>query len=144
MCVPFAVVSWTQQFRVAVRWITTSFAYACATGKAVDFGCARCLFAGLRVVVPRCCDVTPEEAGAAFDDDTRWYTTKATSSASATTMAALQFGLRRSLILIGVAGSKTSAAVIACGPPCVWSYSRTSGSGSAPTARAILRIWPLA
>src|SRR5258708_18660563 len=138
MCVPFAVVSWTQQFRVAVSWITASFAYACATGKAVDFGCARCLFAGLRVVVPRCCDVTPEEAGAAFDDDdTRWYTTKATSSASATTMAALQFGLRRSLILIGVAGSKTSAAVMACGAPCAWPYSRTSGPASAPPAPAM-------
>ena len=58
-------------------------------------------------------------------------------------MAALQFGLRRSLILIGVAGSNTSAAVT-CGAPCTWSYSRINGSGSVPTARAMLRMWPRA
>ena len=59
-------------------------------------------------------------------------------------MARLQLGLRRSFSLIGVDGSKTSAAVIAWGAPWVASYSRISGSGSAPTARAMLRIWPRA
>ena len=59
-------------------------------------------------------------------------------------MARLQFGPRRSLILIGVAGSKTSAAEMGRGAPRSWSYSRTSASGSAPTARAMLRIWPRA
>ncbi len=125
---------------MAARRITTWFACACATGDAADLECAGCLFVGWPVVA-RCCELRPEEAGAALgDDDTRWYTTKPTSSASAMTMAALQFGRRLSLILIGVAGSNTSAAVMACGAPCVWSYSRTSGSGSAPTTRAMLRI----
>ena len=59
-------------------------------------------------------------------------------------MARLQLGRRRSLILIGVAGSKTSAALIAWGAPCRASYSRISSSSSAPTARATLRMCPRA
>ena len=55
-------------------------------------------------------------------------------------MARLQLGRRRSLILMGVAGSNTSAARIACGAPCRASYSRISSSSSAPTARATLRM----
>jgi hypothetical protein len=35
----------------------------------------------------------------------------------AATMARLQFGLRRSFSLMGVDGSNTSAAVMACGAP---------------------------
>ena len=57
-------------------------------------------------------------------------------------IATLQLGERRSLSLIGVAGSKTSAALIAWGAPCVASYSWISGSGSIPTTRAMLRMWP--
>src|SRR5260370_17041637 len=119
MCVRCGVVSWTQQFRMAARRITTWFGCACATGDAADLECAGCLLVGLPAV-PRCCALRPEEAGAAFgDDDTTWYTTKPTSSASAMTMAALQFGLRLSLILIGVAGSNTSPPAVASGAPLV-------------------------
>ena len=56
----------------------------------------------------------------------------------------VQLGPRRSFSLIGVAGSNTSAALIASGAPCVVSYSWISGSESTPTTRAMLRMWPRA
>ena len=78
------------------------------------------------------------------DVDTRWYTPRPITASRAMTMATLQFSDRRSLILMGVAGWKTSGALIAPGAPCISSNSRISGSGSAPTTAAILRMWPLA
>ena len=72
------------------------------------------------------------------------YTPYPTTRASTMIIARLQLGERRSFSLIGVAGSKTSAALIAWGAPCVVSYSWISGSESAPTTRAMLRIWPRA
>jgi hypothetical protein len=65
-------------------------------------------------------------------------------STRASASAAVQFGRRRSLSLTGVTGWKTSAALIARGAPIVESYSSISGSGSTPTARPMLRIWPRA
>ncbi len=65
-------------------------------------------------------------------------------TSSARTIAAVQFGRRRSLSLTGVTGWNTSAALIACGAPMVASYSSTSGFGLTPTALAMLRMWPRA
>ena len=55
-----------------------------------------------------------------------------------------RLGERRSRILIGVDGSKTSAALIAPGGPCSASYSLISGTGSVPTTPAMLRMCPRA
>src|ERR1022692_2036889 len=136
---PLAVLSWTQQSSTAVRWITTARS-AAGRGEWLGDGRAdgRCVCLGAGPPAP--CAAIRET----FDDGHAWYTTKPTISASASAMAALQLGPRRSFSLIGLDGSKTSAAVIACGAPCAVSYSRMSASGSAPTALAILRIWPLA
>ena len=136
ICLPLDVVSSTQQSSVAVRWITTAFGCAFVTDVAVGFGCAL----DLCELAPTCCEAT---GLAGEPDDTTWYTTKPTSSASAATMAALQFGLRRSLILTGVAGSNTSAAVT-CGAPCTWSYSGSAAPGQRRRRRAMLRMWPRA
>ncbi len=65
-------------------------------------------------------------------------------ASSTTTTIRLSPGERRSRILIGVDGSNTSAARIAPGGPCSASYSLISGSGSRPTAVAMLRMWPRA
>ena len=121
--------------------ITTSLASVVGAGEAAGFGWC---FGAFFVAALRCCEPDEEAVGAAGDVDTKWYTTKPTIAASASAMATLQFGRRRSRILIGVAGSKTSAAEMARGAPWVWSYSRMSGSGSAPTARATLRMCPRA
>ena len=72
------------------------------------------------------------------------YTPYPTTRASTMIIARLQLGERRSFSLIGVAGSKTSAALIAWGAPWVVSYSWISGSESIPTTRAMLRMWPRA
>ena len=128
---------------MAVRRITTWLARTGGAGVAVGVGRALGLAVGLCAVVPTCRE--PDAAdGECGEDDTRWYTTRPTSTASASSMATLQFGPRRSLILMGVAGSNTSAADMGRGVPCVSSYSRISASGSAPTARAMLRMWPRA
>ena len=55
-----------------------------------------------------------------------------------------RLGECRSRILIGVDGSKTSAALIAPGGPCSASYALISGTESAPTAPAMLRMCPRA
>ena len=130
------MVSITQQFSVAESRITTPLVSVVCAGEGLDVGWC---FVAFLVVAPVC-----EAVGAAGDADTKWYTTKPTIAASASAMAALQFGRRRSRILIGVAGSKTSAAEMARGAPCVWSYSLMSGSGSTPAARATLRMCPRA
>src|SRR5262245_11741120 len=72
------------------------------------------------------------------------YAPYPSSRASTTIIARLQLGPRRSFSLIGVAGSKTSAALIAWGAPCVVSYSWISGSEATPTTPAMLRMWPRA
>ena len=60
-------------------------------------------------------------------------------------MATLQLNLRRgSFSLIGVDGSKTSAALIECGALCAASYSAMSASGSRPTTFAMLLMCPRA
>ncbi len=66
------------------------------------------------------------------------------TAASATSSAALQFGLRRSLSRRGAGGPGTPAAVLAWGVPWLESYSRISGSGSAPAVRAMARMCPRA
>jgi len=135
---PLTVVSWTQQSSTAVRWITTS--RAAPGGRRTGDGCgdvlAVCRGAG-RPAPWAATRETPDECHA-------WYAAKPTISASASAIAALQLGRRRSFILMGADGSKTSAAATARGAPCAWSYSRTSVSASAPTTRAMLRICPRA
>ena len=64
------------------------------------------------------------------------------SSTTATIMVRL--GECPSRILIGVDGSNTSAALIVPGGPCSASYALISGTGSAPTTAAMLRMWPRA
>ena len=64
------------------------------------------------------------------------------SSTRTTIMARL--GECRSRILIGLVGSNTSAARIGLGGPCSASYSLISGTGSVPTAPAMLRMCPRA
>ena len=74
---------------------------------------------------------------------TRWYVTRPTITMRTSAMAAVQFGRRRSLSLIGVDGSNTSAAGMGGHlGPLIASYSLMSGSGSTPIARAMLRICP--
>ena len=57
---------------------------------------------------------------------------------------AVQRTRRRSRLLSGIAGEKTSAAVMSAADRQVESYSSISGDGSSPTARAMARIWPRA
>ena len=65
-------------------------------------------------------------------------------ASSTTPTIMLRLGERRSRILIGVDGSKTSAALIAPSGPCSASYSLISGTGSVPTTPAMLRMCPRA
>ncbi len=64
------------------------------------------------------------------------------SSTTATIM--LRLGERRSRILTGLDGSNTSAALSDPGGPCSASYALISGTGSAPTTAAMLRMCPRA
>jgi len=65
-------------------------------------------------------------------------------ASSTTATIKLRLGERRSRILIGVDGSNTSAALIVPGGPCSASYALISGTGSAPTTAAMLRMCPRA
>ena len=72
-----------------------------------------------------------------------WTTPYTRTSASAATIAALQFGPRRSARDL-VSDSKTSVARGGAASVRLASNSASSGAGSSPTAVAMLRRWPRA
>ncbi len=75
---------------------------------------------------------------------TRLKPISATTAKIAATMAAVQFGRRRSLTLIGPVSSNWVGRFVAGAPPCAASYRATRVSPSMPTALAIERMWPRA
>src|SRR5215831_20905449 len=122
---------------MAVSWITTVRLAWVGVTEGVGAGDAADgrLLGWLAAAAAWCGDVTAA---------TTRYAPYPRSRASTTIIARLQLGERRSFSRIGVAGSNTSAALIACGEPCVASYSWISASESVPTTRAMLRMWPRA
>src|SRR6266700_7213448 len=109
MKVPSGLVNSTQQSLIAVRWMTTWWLTGGGVGEGVP---PAALWDGPGLwFAPVACgwDDGP--------DATTRYTPYPRTTASTMNMATLQFGERRSFSLIGVDGSKTSAAVITCWVP---------------------------
>src|ERR1700678_4323327 len=136
-----ALLSSTQHSDTAVSWITTSSGSADTVG----FGDGEA-FGDVRTAVA--CGVELAETPALADlcpwPSTYLYEAYPMMPSRTTMTIMLRLGERRSLILIGVDGSKTSAAEMLPGVPCSASYSLISGTGSRPTAAATLRMWPRA
>src|ERR1019366_7364601 len=125
---PVGLVNWTQQSSIAVSWITTLLGTAGigeADGAVEGFldGRWELAEAGVAPVAT----VRPAAAAPPRRDAPQLRRRTRT-----TAMARVQLGGRRSFSLIAVAGSKTSAALMAVGAPCTASYSLINSSSSAP------------